>query len=95
MLSIRKWANSLPVGKNFTIPAADFLPVGNGLQGSTAKVTKRHDGQDADTTVVWPSPGQVDMPNPPLRPTSCEPSSIANPKRFSELCDSREIEPWY
>jgi len=28
MLSIRKWANSLPVGKDFTIPACNFLPVG-------------------------------------------------------------------
>ena len=41
MLSIRKWANFLPVGKDFTIPARNFLPVGKGLRGSPAKVTKR------------------------------------------------------
>ncbi len=45
MLSIRKWANFLPVGRDFTIPARNFLPVGKGLQGSPAKAAKRHDGQ--------------------------------------------------
>jgi len=47
MLSRRKWANFLPVGKDFTIPAGFFLPVGNGLQSLPAKVTQRHDGVDA------------------------------------------------
>ena len=42
MLSTRKSANFLPVGKDFTIPARYFLPVGNGLRGLPAKVTKRH-----------------------------------------------------
>jgi hypothetical protein len=49
MLSRGKWADFLPVGKNFTIPTRNFLPVGNGLQGSPAKVTKRHDGQQRRT----------------------------------------------
>ena len=44
-MSIRKWANFLPAGKDFTIPARNFLPVGKGLHGSPAKVTKRHDGR--------------------------------------------------
>ena len=44
MLSIRFSWIFLPVGKDFTIPAANFLPVGKGLQGSPAKVTRRHDG---------------------------------------------------
>ena len=53
MLSIRKWANFLPVGKDFTIPARNFLPVGKGLQGSPAKATKRHDGRGrSDTEAV-------------------------------------------
>lgn len=30
MLSMGKSANSLPAGKDFAIPAFDFLPVGNG-----------------------------------------------------------------
>ncbi len=38
MLSTRKSANFLPVGKDFTIPARYFLPVGMGLQSSPAKV---------------------------------------------------------
>jgi hypothetical protein len=49
MLSTRKWANFLPVGKDFTIPAGNFLPVGKGLQGLPIKVTKRHDGQGRRT----------------------------------------------
>ncbi len=44
MLSTGKSANFLPVGRDFTIPAHNFLPVGNGLRGSPAKVTKRHHG---------------------------------------------------
>jgi hypothetical protein len=43
MLSRRKSASFLPVGKNFTIPARNFLPVGKGLQGSSAKVTNHPD----------------------------------------------------
>jgi hypothetical protein len=46
-LSRRKSANFLPVGKDSTIPARKFLPVGKGLRDSPVKVTKRHDGQDA------------------------------------------------
>ncbi len=42
-LSTRKSADFLPVGQDFTIPARYFLPVGNGLRGSPAKVTIRHD----------------------------------------------------
>jgi len=49
MLSIRKWANFLPVGKDFTIRARNFLPVGKGLQGSAAKVTNRHDDRGRRT----------------------------------------------
>ena len=45
MLSTRKSANFLPVGKDFTIPARYFLPVGMGLQSSPAKATKRHNGR--------------------------------------------------
>ena len=44
MLSTRKSANFLPVGKDFTIRARYFLPAGNGLRSSPAEVTKRHDG---------------------------------------------------
>jgi len=35
----------LPPGKDFTIPDRKFLPVGNGLRGSAARPTKRHDGR--------------------------------------------------
>ena len=48
-LSTRKSPNFLPVGKDFTIPAPYFLPVGNGLRGSTAKMTKRHDSRGRRT----------------------------------------------
>jgi hypothetical protein len=41
MLSIEFSCNFLPVGKDFTIPAANFLPVGNGVVNSVARVTKR------------------------------------------------------
>jgi hypothetical protein len=44
MLSTRKWAKFLPAGKDFTIPARNFLPVGKGLKSSPAKGTNRHDG---------------------------------------------------
>ncbi len=46
MLSMRKPADFLPAGKDFTIPARNFLPVGKGLRDSPAKATKRHDGRD-------------------------------------------------
>ena len=49
MLSTGKSAIFLPVGKDFTIPARYFLPVGNGLRGSPAMVTKRHDGRGRRT----------------------------------------------
>jgi hypothetical protein len=52
VMSIGKWANFLPVGKDFTIPARNFLPVGKGLQGSPVKVTKRHDGW-GPRTPLW------------------------------------------
>ena len=41
MLSSEFLLNFLPVGKDFTIPAADCLPVGNELPGSAAEVTRR------------------------------------------------------
>ncbi len=44
-LSIGKLADFLPVGKDFTIPTGNFLPVGNGLRGSASTRTKRHDGR--------------------------------------------------
>ncbi len=44
MLSTRKSSNFLRVGKDFTIPARYFLPVGNGLRRSPAKTANRHDG---------------------------------------------------
>jgi hypothetical protein len=66
MLSIRKWANFLPAGKDFTIPARFFLPVGKGLKGSPAKVTKCQDGQGRRTqpwlgryTTTWIVSGGV------------------------------------
>ena len=43
MLSIEFLRNFLPVGKDFTIPASDFLLVGNGVVISAARVTKRPD----------------------------------------------------
>ena len=42
MLSTGKSTSFLPVGKDFTIPARYFLPVGKGLRGSPAKGTRRH-----------------------------------------------------
>jgi hypothetical protein len=45
MLSMGKSAIFLPAGKNFAIPAFDFLPVGNGLRSSTEKMTKHHEGR--------------------------------------------------
>jgi hypothetical protein len=39
MLSTGKWVNFPPVGKDFTVPARNFLPVEKGLQGSPVKVT--------------------------------------------------------
>jgi hypothetical protein len=39
---MRKLANFLPVGKDFTIPARNFLPVGNaGLQASDFQLPDR------------------------------------------------------
>jgi hypothetical protein len=49
MLSTGKSANFLPVGKNFTIPARNFLPVGNGLRNSPPKVTRCHDDRGLRT----------------------------------------------
>jgi len=49
MLSMGKSANFLPAGKNFAIPAFDFLPVGNGRRSSTEKMTKHHEGGDCRT----------------------------------------------
>ena len=45
MLSMGKLVNFLPAGKNFAIPAFDFLPVGNGRRSSTEKMTKHHEGR--------------------------------------------------
>ena len=39
-VSMGKWANFLPVGKDFTISVRNFLPVGNGLRNSPPKVTR-------------------------------------------------------
>jgi hypothetical protein len=47
-----KWATFLPVGKDFTIPARNFLPVGNGLRGSSEMATERHDGRGASNGTV-------------------------------------------
>ena len=41
-LSTEKSPNFLPVGKDFTIPARYFLPVGKGLRALPARETKRH-----------------------------------------------------
>ena len=47
MLSTRKWANFLPLGRDLTIPGRHFLAAGKGLRGSLAKVTKRQEGGHA------------------------------------------------
>ena len=50
--------NFLPVGKGFTIPAADYLPVGNGvarLGGGGDKTSVSP--PTPDTIVVWPLEG--------------------------------------
>jgi len=41
--SLRQPRNFLRVGKDFTIPAADFLPVGKDAQSLPPKTTKRPD----------------------------------------------------
>jgi hypothetical protein len=41
MLSTGECAYFLPVRKDFTIATADFLPVGKGVRGVPAKMTKR------------------------------------------------------
>jgi hypothetical protein len=62
---MRKWATFLPVGKDFTIPARNFLAVGKGLQGSPAKETKRPDGRGRRTQPwLWPQYGQLDCSEP-------------------------------
>jgi hypothetical protein len=33
MLSSKFWRNFLPAGKDFTIPARNFLPAGNAISG--------------------------------------------------------------
>lgn len=43
MLSRRFLRNFLPVGRYFTIPAANFLPVGNAAASLPTRVTKRPD----------------------------------------------------
>ena len=72
MLSTGKWANFLPVGKDFTIPARHFLPVGNGLRGSPAKVTKRHDGRGRREAVSRQADDNFRVPA--IRPESAESS---------------------
>ena len=70
--------NFLPVGKDFTIPTNNFLPVGNGLRDSPAMVTKRHAGRDAghkDGYGRYTAKWRVPDVKATLRP---------NPKRGSE-----------
>ena len=81
MTSRRKWADFLPAGKDFTIAAANFLPVGNGRRGSVAKVTKRHDDRGRR---AQPWSGRITskgiVPNPPASLGSCPSSRGAAPK---------------
>jgi hypothetical protein len=67
VLSRKFLRNFLPVGKDFTIPAADYLPVGNGAvrlggEGDKTSVSS----PTPDTRVVWPS--IENAPNSRLRP---------------------------
>ena len=54
-LSTGKLANFLPVGKDFTIPARDFLPVGNGAARLAG---------DGDKTSRWPETPDTNVVRP-------------------------------
>jgi hypothetical protein len=49
MLSREFLWSVLPIGKDFTIPACYFLPIGNLLRDSPAIVTNRHHGRGRQT----------------------------------------------